>query len=147
MLDDQKTVVFVKNDKLRSYNVTKPSSTAKEYDLGMDIRGFDCTLDGKYIYVLDDDKTLYYVKSTSKAQKIRDDVTDFEVVKGGKVYLVTEDDELYYANKSNSVKKILSDDVEGVYYNSLADFAYVRTSDAYYSLSGKKAKKLFNTGN
>lgn len=145
MLEDGKTVVFIKNENLKTYDVTKYNKNATEYDLDEDIRDFSCTLDGEHIYVRDTDNTLYYVKSESKMTKIDDDVTsNYVSIEDGKVYYISEDAELYYAKKSDSVKKILSDEVFSVGCYAEANDVYAMTSEAIYSVSGKKAKKLIN---
>lgn len=148
MLDDGETVLFIKNDSLRSLNVTKPSKNATEYDFDEDISSFRCTPDGEHIYVRDTDSTLYYVKSEKKLKKIDDDVNSFTVVKGGKVYFMSDDNEAFYANKSDSVKKIsgIGGDASYFSYYQEADDLYVLSDEAYYSVSGKKAKSLFNVG-
>lgn len=145
MLEDGKTVVFIKNETLKTYNVTKYKKNATEYDLDEDIKDFSCTVDGEHIYVRDLDNTLYYVKSEKKMTKIDDDVSsNYEAIKGGKVYYVSEDAELYYAKKSDSVKKVIGDEVLAIGYYAEANDVYTVTSDAIYSVNGKKAKKLIN---
>lgn len=145
MLEDGETVVFIKNETLKTFNVTKYNKNATEYELDEDIRDFSCTLDGEHIYVRDTDNTLYYVRSTKLMTKIDDDVTsNYEAIDGGKVYYVSEDAELFYAKKSAAVKKVISDDVLYIGYYAEADDAYAMTSDAFYSVSGKKAKKLID---
>lgn len=148
MLDDGETVLFIKNDSLRSMNVTKPTKNATEYELDEDIDSLSCTSDGEHIYVLDADDTLYYVKSEKKMKKIDDDVKSYTVVKGGKVYFMSEDNEVYYANKSDSVKKVsgIGDDASYLNYYEKADDLYVLSEEAYFSVNGKKAKSLFNVG-
>lgn len=145
MLDDGKTVIFLKNNSLRSYDITKYNKSATEYDFGDDIEWFDCTSDGKNIFVIDENDTLSYVKSKTKLKKIADDTIDVQVVDGGKVYYITEDDELYLGGKSGSPKKV-EDDIEGInYYENANDF-YAWSKDSFYSVNGKKAKKLFSIG-
>lgn len=147
MLEDGKTVVFVKNNTLKTYDVTKYKKDATEYELDEDISTFGVSADGKHIYVKDTDNTLYYVKSEKKMKKVEDDVSSYRVLNNGKVYYITEDRELYYANKSDNGKKVLSDEVKSfVYYStfSQANDVYVVTEDAFYEVNGKKAEDLFN---
>lgn len=145
MLDDGETVIFIKNGSLRSCDITKPSKAATEYESEDDVVGFTCTSDGEDIFVLDENDTLYYVKSKSKMKKVAEDVSRARAVKGGKVYFINEDDELYYGKKSGSAKKVI-DDVSGLYYYEDAGDVYTKTEDTYYSVNGKKAKKVFNVG-
>lgn len=145
MLEDGKTVVFIKNESLRTFDITKYKKAATEYDFGDDVLWFDCTVDGKDIFVVDENGVLCYVKSKTKLKKIADDIEDVEVVDGGKVYFITEDDELYYGGKSGLPKKV-ANDVNGMTYYEEANDFYAWTEDAYCSVNGKKAKKLFNIG-
>lgn len=147
MLEDGKTVVFVKNDTLKTYDVTKYKKDATEYDLDEDITSFQVTPDGKHIYVKDEDGTLYYVKSEKKMKKVEDDVSSYRVLNNGKVYYISDDRELYYANKSDNGKKVFSEEVSGfVDYMTFgsANDVYVETEDAIYEVNGKKAEDLFN---
>lgn len=152
MLDDAKTVIFIKNGSLRTCDITKPNKAATEYDLGEDVYFFTASPDGEDIYVYDEDATLNYVKSKKKMQKIDEDLSAAPVaIDGGKVYYINEDGDLYYAKKtSNSKKKVLSDveslDGYSVRYYDDANDIYVYTEDAVYTVSGKKAKKLVNIG-
>lgn len=145
LLDDGETVIFIKNGSLRTCDITKPSKAATEYESEDDIVGFTCTSDGEDIFVRDENDTLYYVKGKSNMKKIAEDVSRARAVKGGKVYFINEDDELFYAKKSGSSKKVI-DDVAGIYYYEEADDVFTKTEDTYYSVSGKKAKKIFNIG-
>lgn len=145
MLDDGKTVVFIKNESLRTFDITKYNKAATEYESEDDILRFVCTSDGEHIYAVDDNDTLYYVKSKSSMKKVADDVSNARAVKGGKVYILNEDGELYLASKSGSPKKVEDDVLGFTYYEDANDF-YAWTEDAYYSVSGKNAKKVFNVG-
>lgn len=145
LLDDGKTVVFIKNGSLRTYDITKANKSATEYESDDDIYSFTTTSEGEHIYVRDENDTLYYVKSKSKMVKISDDVKRAVAIEGGKVYYINEDDELYYAKKSGAGNKV-TDDVTNVYYYDEAGDVYTKTEDSFYSVNGKKAKKILNIG-
>lgn len=143
LLDDGKTVLYTKSGNLRSINIRKPDSDPVEYTgSDEDVSSFDCTTDGKDIYVRDTDGTLYYVKSKTKMKKIKDDVSGYRVTEDGKVYFRNDDDELYLANKSDNAKRVVSD-VTSMSYSYLADVLTVEADDQYGVVNGKKFKKLF----
>lgn len=143
LLDDGKTVLYTKSGNLRSINIRKPGSDPVEYTGSEeDVSSFDCTTDGKDIYVRDTDGTLYYVKSKTKMKKIKDDVSSYRVTDDGKVYFLNDDDELYLANKSDNAKRVVSD-VTSLSYNYLADVVTVKADGQYGVVNGKKFKKLF----
>ncbi len=143
MLDDGKTVYYLKSDNLRTLNVRKPDSEPTEYrGADEDIKDFDCSLTGEYIYVRDVDNTLYYVKNEDKMVKVADDVVSYRTLEDGKVYLLNEDDELGYADRSDKVKRVASD-VDSISYNARADVATAEVDDSYGVLKGKKYKKLY----
>lgn len=145
MLEDGKTVIFTKNESLRSYDITKYSKSATEYESKEAIMGFTSTPDGEHIFVVDENDTLYYVKSKSSMKKVADDVDYAVAVKGGKVYFINEDDELYRGGKSGSPKKV-EDDILGFSFYAEANDFYAWSKDAYYSISGTKAEKVANIG-
>ena len=144
MLEDGKTVLFTKSGNLKQIQINKPNSEPKEYEgAEEDIASFKATADGKAIYVKDTDGTLYYVKSTSKMQKIEEDIKSYYVTDSGAVYFVDEDEELRYANKSDKTKRVVSD-VEDVSYDVLSGVMTVKADDKFGTVNGKKFKKLFS---
>lgn len=145
MLEDAKTVLYIKTGHFYSINVTKPSSEPAEY-IGSedDIVDFDCTVDGEDIYTRDVDGTLYYVKSQTKMKKIKYDVVGYSTTADGKVYFVNDDGDLFYANKAPTDKKVASDvDPDALHYDIRSDVAIVEVDGEFGVISGQKFKKLF----
>ena len=144
MLEDGQTVLYTKNGNLRQIKVNKPNSDPKEYTgADEDIAGFIATSDGKHIYAVDEDATLYYVKSASKMKKIEEDIEDFYVTESGAVYFINEDEELHYANKSDKSKRVVSDVVD-VSFDAISGVMTVEADDTFGTVNGKKFKKLFS---
>ena len=143
MLDDAQTVIYTKNGKLEQIKINKPDSEPKEYKgADEDISSFKVSADGKHIYVVDVEGTLYYVKSASKMKKIEEDIVRYVVTEDGKVYFVNEDEEVHYANKSDKTKRVVSD-FEDWSYDSLSGVLVVQADGEFGTVSGKKFKKLF----
>jgi hypothetical protein len=144
LLEDGKTVIFIRNGNLKQMQISKPNSEAKEYSGSEeDVVSFQVTEDGKHIYVKDTDGTLYYVKSASKMKKIEEDVVRYLVTEDGKVYFVNEDEEVHLANKSDKSKRVVSD-FEEWSYDSLSGVLTVQADGEFGTVNGKKFKKLFS---
>lgn len=144
MLEDCQTVIYTKKGKLEQIKINKPDSEPKEYKgADEDIVSFKSSADGKHIYVLDVEGTLYYVKSASKMKKVEEDVVRYVVTEDGKVYFVNEDEEVHYANKSDKTKLVVSDFEDWV-YDALAEVLVVQADGEIGTVSGKKFKKLFS---
>lgn len=144
LLDDAKTVIFVRKGDLRTTVISKPNADAKVYaGFEEDVMTFDATADGEYLYVLDEDSTLYFVKSLKKAAKVDEDVEGFIVMSDGTIYFSNDDDEMFVGKKT-SKPKMITDDFSGVDYNTLANVFAVHSDDRYCIVNGKKLKKLFD---
>lgn len=145
LLDDCKTVLFVKKGDLRTMSITKPDAEPKTYSgFEEDVASYDVSADGKHIYVRDDDKTLYYVKSLKKALKIQEDVSGFICFNDGSVYFMNDDDEFCYAKKSAKVK-VITDELDGIGdVDYVANVITIVSEDQYGVVNGAKFKKLFD---
>ncbi len=144
MLDDGKTVLYIRNGDLKQIKISKPGSEPKEYSgAEEELISFQATADGKHIYVKDEKGTLYYVKSASKMKKIEEDVVRYVITEDGKVYFVNEDEEVHLANKSDKSKRVVSD-FEEWSYDSLSGVLTVEADGEFGTVNGKKFKKLFS---
>lgn len=145
LLDDAKTVLFIKNKDLRSANITKPDADPKNYSgFEDDVTGFSASANGDHIYVVDADMTLYYVKSLKKATKIEEDINGFFSLNDGSVYFLNDDEELCYAKKSSN-SKVVTDEFDGISdVDYVAEVVSILSEEQYGILNGKKFKKLFD---
>ncbi len=155
LLDDGTTALFVKKGDLRSVNITKPTSEPKTYaGFEEDVYTFEATADGKHIYVVDTDRTLYYVKSIKKAVKIQEDLfmerteyysylADFYVMEDGSVYFINDDEEFCYAKKSAKTKVITDELGDHIDCDTLAGVLNIVCEDEYGYVKGAKFKKMF----
>ena len=144
LLEDGTTALFVKKGDLRSVNITKPDSEAKVYSgFEEDVYTFDTSSDGEYIYVVDEDRTLYYVKSMKKAAKLEEDVQGFVLLDNGVIYFGNEDGELCYGKKTAKTK-LVTDEFDSIDYDFLSSVFAVHSEDSYYVVNGNKMKKLFD---
>ena len=145
MLDDATTVLFTKKGDLRSINITKPTSDPKTYEgFEEDVSYFDVSSDGKYLYVVDTDYNMYFVKSTKKAVKIAEDVNGFIVMNNGATYFLNDDDEFCYV-KGTSKVKVVTDELDNVAdYDVHSNVMTIISEDQYGVVNGAKFKKLFD---
>lgn len=144
MLEDGKTVLYLKSGRLRMLNIQQPEAIPLEFSgAEEDIVSYDCTLDGECIYVLDDDGELYFVNNKERMTRIKSDVTEFTVTVDGRVYFVTDDD-LYIATPNGESTKIASE-VSGdtLTYHVYADVATIEIDGTLGVLKDGKFNKKF----
>lgn len=124
------------------YAKVKKNSEGKE--LAKDVYGARVSDDGKYIYFINDDDELCYIKGTGKEKVIEKD-TDISLyasgscVSDGVLYASDEDGEKYYYVKGKKVQKL---DVDSLAYDRENDTVYGYTEDEAYVIKGKKLKPL-----
>lgn len=115
---------------------------ADKLTVAEDISTFGISTDGKKIYYIDNDKTLFYKKGPkAKAKKVHDDVKLLTVTFKDIALYITDDETLYYAKTSKGKK--IAGDVELVF--AAPNFALYATDEtAYISNGTKKFKKFIN---
>ncbi|MBQ7354583.1 MAG: hypothetical protein IJW62_03595 [Clostridia bacterium] len=145
MLEDGKTVLYIKSGSLRMVNIQQPAAAPIEFSgTTEDIVSFDSTMDGECIYVLDEDGELYYVNNKERLTRIKPDVSNFTVTADGRVYFVNEDDDLYYATPNGESTKIASE-VSGdtLIHHEYADVTTIEIDGTLGVLKEGKFNKKF----
>jgi uncharacterized Zn finger protein (UPF0148 family) len=130
MSSDGSAVVYVSNNKIYKVSKFGESMEPKLLYEDEDIYSLAASDDLKKIYGYSyEDDTLYYIKSSKKAEKICDDVDSFAYnSKDGKLYFVT-DEELYEAKTSSSSRKKVSVDGDAVSVSAALNGVTVYTRD------------------
>ena len=110
LCSDAKTLVYTNSDdELIRLNIPKPE---KAETLAEDVCSFQVTTDGKGLYYMDYDKTLWFTKGDN-AKKIADDVDFMDISHDNRLFFVTDYShdcgELYVSKNGGKRVKVASD--------------------------------------
>ena len=137
LMDDNKTLFYLKNDNLYKINGAKEDAEAEK--LASDVEDYEVLPDGKTVFYINDDDELMVQKGTGKASKITDDVKDNSfILFQGKIYYIS-DDALYVTSGGKAEKVTVKGDVEA--FGKQGDFFLMVLTDedvVYVSADGKK---------
>ena len=137
---------------LERVDINKGKSKARE--IADDVSSFYVSSDLEYVYYLDDNSDLFYIKGNSKPKEIESDVEKFYVFDHNKACFIKDSDEdggtLYISSSGSKPKEIkdANDEAYRLYKNN--DDIYVslkqdENSMDFYALSGSgKLKKIGN---
>ncbi len=114
LLDDGKTLLYVKNGDLYQIELGKADADSEKLIKDIGKQYYRISSDGSsLIYYDDEDECLMYLKRGEKAVSVFEDSIDDAVPAGDKGFLILSDDELFYTEggRASRVKGIMDGDL------------------------------------
>ena len=140
---DGKEFYYLKADELCKIKLKRDAASKK---LAEEVEAFKLSVSGKYVYMLDNDDTLYRLKGKKKV-KVADDVDDsdyFCVLGDGVLYITdyswsVDEGSLYYSSNGKN-RKLISEEAVGVFSDVGAGLAWYASSggEGFITDNGKK---------
>ncbi|MBQ2686441.1 MAG: hypothetical protein IJF55_01740 [Clostridia bacterium] len=151
---DCKTIYFRKDQQgsIKYMNLSDYNDFPKEYSFdGIEVAHFKMSKNGEYIYFINNEGTLYYKKSRSKAVKICDGVNadEYYVTDSGNVYFGTAYNgtsmELLFSKKGEKYSKVRTGtETVAIHYYEGPNVICFETQNEIYTASSGKGKLVYS---
>ena len=147
------TVYFRKANQgsIKYMSLKRYNDLPKEYDSDADVAHFKMSRNGKHIYFIDNEGTLYYQKNKTESIKICQGVNadNYYVTNSGNVYVETEyngmTSELLFSKKGGEYIKVrMGSETMEVIYSPSSNALVFETYDGFYRASAGKGKKIYS---
>lgn len=142
LLDDGKTISFIRNKKLYICNTAAGNPESKE--LAADVTGYAPSRNGKLFLYINEDGETHTVTSGGKSQRILNDSVEYLTWAGDGGFLYLYEDDLYYTSGGKASKVSSIKDVYDI--RDTPQYALIYTDEGdviYFTNNGKNFTKIW----